>query len=622
MVGKRPSKPKRSARISSREAANHQPIAGGQKALQAYLDRITQLKVMNSNLESAMLFRQAILDAMNVMVVATDERGKISFTNLMAQRKLAFSAEEVIGQTPLLFQPKDIVSIPQDGPIERFSQVDPSYQEFFVQSILRFPGTIFCSILSRDKSRFPAKVTIFPLSDSPGKLTGYLGIVLDLSGMDRAESNHLVEELHILGLLKLNQMSEFSVEEIIHFALEEGIRLTRSRLGFIKFLGNSGNFFLFAANATGGVGPANPDISSEFQDAITEIIGETKGRKTHILMEEMLSFPPKSKRTSGKPIILDNGFCTPIFYCGKLVCVAGVANRDGRYEAAEIQKFTLLLDNMARVVSLKQAELGRERLRADLEKAREQEMLIGFQIQKLLLMGKPPRGIKGAKIGSVTIPSIGVDGDFFDFFKLSQFSFDVLVGDVMGKGVPAALMGAAAKSQFQRALNRLLLFFPRNVFPTPEDIMAKVHSEITPQLSSLDSFISLHFARFDMKQRHVFLINCGHTMIIHFHHISKSATLIPGNHPPLGINPSEVYRQIRVPFETGDIFVIFSDGVTDARNAAGNFFGTKSLVRLVEQHYSLKPTDLIKEIINSVVSFSGAKTFDDDLTLVVISANQ
>ena len=92
---------------------------------------------------------------------------------------------------------------------------------------------------------------------------------------------------------------------------------------------------------------------------------------------------------------------------------------------------------------LNRASLENERLR--------QEVEIGSVIQQTLLLGPPPGGLRSFRLATLAVPSALVDGDFYDFFRHDDGTLDVAVGDVMGKGVPAALVGAATKSQLLRA---------------------------------------------------------------------------------------------------------------------------------------------------------------------------
>ena len=127
---------------------------------------------------------------------------------------------------------------------------------------------------------------------------------------------------------------------------------------------------------------------------------------------------------------------------------------------------------------LKDELIVRERaISAELEQAREREVEIGFRIQQTLLLDQPPLDVPGLRVAALTIPSQRIDGDFYIFLRHPNQSLDVIVGDVMGKGIPAALLGAATKSHFLKALSDLMALSKEGELPEPKDIVMLAHAE-------------------------------------------------------------------------------------------------------------------------------------------------
>ena len=251
--------------------------------------------------------------------------------------------------------------------------------------------------------------------------------------------------------------------------------------------------------------------------------------------------------------------------------------------------------------------------------SRAREVETGAKIQQTLLLGQPPPGPAGDRVFALTIPSQQIDGDFYDFYVHGEDCLDVIVGDVMGKGVPAALMGAAIKSHLLRALSQLQSAASDRTVPTPEEIVAAVHAEVTGQFIQLERFATLCYARFDMTARRVTWVDCGHTKTLHFHPGSAHCgALEAGQNMPLGFSEREVYRQVSRPFEAGDLFLFYSDGVTEAQDADAEQFGVGRLRALVEAHPDFGPEALVRAIRDAVVSFSGSERMADDLTCVAV----
>jgi sigma-B regulation protein RsbU (phosphoserine phosphatase) len=254
-----------------------------------------------------------------------------------------------------------------------------------------------------------------------------------------------------------------------------------------------------------------------------------------------------------------------------------------------------------------------------LAQAHQREVEIGAKIQQTLLLGPPPGGTVGARVAALTMPSQAVDGDFYDFFPHHARCLDIIVGDVMGKGVPAALLGAAIKSALLRALSRLLAGAVPGMLPEPEDIVRQVHREVTRQFIRLEVFATLCYARLDLEQYRLALVDCGHTKAICFRHRTQCCETLQGDNMPLGFSEQELYRQVVFAVEAGDVVVFYSDGITEARNAAGEFFGVDRLLDVITAQHRLEPQQLVDTIRRTVSAFAGTETYADDLTCVVVT---
>jgi sigma-B regulation protein RsbU (phosphoserine phosphatase) len=254
----------------------------------------------------------------------------------------------------------------------------------------------------------------------------------------------------------------------------------------------------------------------------------------------------------------------------------------------------------------------------ELAQARHREVEVGAKIQQTLLLGQPPHDLPGVRVAALTSPSQQIDGDFYDFYRHNDRCLDVVVGDVMGKGVPAALLGAAIKSYFLRAFSQLSAALDRGKLPEPEEIITVVHADVTRQFIGLESFATLCYARFDVEKRRVTFVDCGHTKTVHFRQRTGTGETLQGKNIPLGFSEREIYKQVSVPFEGGDVFFFYSDGVTEAQNDAGEFFGGDRLVELIKLNNRLAPEELIDRVRRAVSAFSHAETFADDVTCVAI----
>jgi sigma-B regulation protein RsbU (phosphoserine phosphatase) len=286
---------------------------------------------------------------------------------------------------------------------------------------------------------------------------------------------------------------------------------------------------------------------------------------------------------------------------------------EGPFLVEERTLLQVVSEQLGEILELKRAE-------EDLARVREREIEIGSKIQQTLLLGSPPGNLKGLRIAAMTIPSQRIDGDFYEFVSLSDRILDLIVGDVMGKGVPAALLGAGTKGHFLKALSAMLS--SSCVAPLPGDIVQTVHDLMVEELIDLEAFVTLTYARFDLDARRLDFVDCGHPRTLHVRAAASRAALLEGSNVPLGFRLDEIYGQSSVPFGDGDLFFFYSDGITEARDGQGRLFGRDRLRRCIEEAATLPAEEVVERVRAAVMAFSHTRTFSDDLTCVAVKIEE
>ncbi|AXC10135.1 Serine phosphatase RsbU, regulator of sigma subunit [Acidisarcina polymorpha] len=246
-----------------------------------------------------------------------------------------------------------------------------------------------------------------------------------------------------------------------------------------------------------------------------------------------------------------------------------------------------------------------------------QEIEIASSIQQTLLLANAPKDVPALEIAACSVPSQQIDGDFHDFFQHPNGTIDVLVGDVMGKGVAAALLGAATKSQFLRATANLALRLSHGA-PSPADIVSRAASRLSDRLIALERFVTLVYARFDMETRTLMFVDCGHTSIIRESKRENECAFLRGDDLPLGVLPNHRCEQQTVGFLPGETYLFYSDGVTEGRSPEGEMFGPERLAECVQNWSSLGPALLVEQIRKQVTQFTQSEKLLDDFTCIAI----
>lgn len=297
--------------------------------------------------------------------------------------------------------------------------------------------------------------------------------------------------------------------------------------------------------------------------------------------------------------------------------------KDGS-EYTEEQSVTPVRDNdgaITHFIAIKRDITIRKELEDSVLAARDYEMRVAAQVQESLLASQPPRNMSAFDFAAISIPSLSVDGDFYEFLPHGPKVFDLLIGDVMGKGLQAALLGAAAKSQFMKIFSRLMTNSGKVVLPTPLELITSLHAVLARELIALESFVTLVCARFDASCRRMSFVDCGHTQTMLFRLEENVCEILTGKNCPLGFLARANYEEVQVNFSPGDLFVFYSDGVTECRNSDGEMFGNERLKDFIEQRRHDFPKKIMRELLDYVTDFSHGE-FSDDLSLVLVKVRE
>jgi sigma-B regulation protein RsbU (phosphoserine phosphatase) len=274
-------------------------------------------------------------------------------------------------------------------------------------------------------------------------------------------------------------------------------------------------------------------------------------------------------------------------------------------------------DNSRLLQSLNtQIELGRKKRQQRLIDAEtrtesdklHQELEESQEIQAALMPNALP-DIEGFDIAVAWKPARAVGGDYFDILKFSPRHTALCVADVAGKGMPAALLVSNVQAVLKSLASELF---------GPGELCAKVNSIMCGNMMTR-RFITCFYALLDSQNRRLSYTNAGHCppMLIRD---GVSLRMKEGG-PVLGIFPDRHYLQAHIDLQSGDCLVLFTDGVTEARNASGIEFGEDRLEELLTQLLSedkeARAADLRDRIMEAVNEFSDGEVYDDATLMVV-----
>ncbi|HMP75921.1 MAG TPA: SpoIIE family protein phosphatase [Kiritimatiellia bacterium] len=239
----------------------------------------------------------------------------------------------------------------------------------------------------------------------------------------------------------------------------------------------------------------------------------------------------------------------------------------------------------------------------------QQEMKWARDIQQTLLPRIMPE-IPGYQIHGVSLPASEVGGDYFDVVPSGQ-NWNCIIGDVSGKGVPAALIMSIVRS---------LIHTYAEVSGPPEEIVARVNRKLTPDIES-EMFVTLAAFAFDPESHRARVVRAGHEPLL----LVRANGTVERVQPPgtaMGLTDVPVFDELLAPidvrFEVGDAVVMFTDGITEARNPAQDELGYERFESWVSRHVADSAHDMVRALVAEVHAFAGGAPALDDITLLVV----
>jgi len=235
----------------------------------------------------------------------------------------------------------------------------------------------------------------------------------------------------------------------------------------------------------------------------------------------------------------------------------------------------------------------------------ESELVIAREIQSSILPRSAPE-LKGLRIYATYRPMTAVAGDFYEFIVVDQNRVGFLVADVSGHGVPAALIAAMVKVAMQ------------SVVPAahdPREVLRGLNRILSGQLQ--DQFVSAAYLWLDMEIRRALYSAAGHPPLLRWQ--EGKLERVESNGLLLGLRADSEYPVCEMPLNSGDRFLLYTDGVVEPENAAGDFFGDHQLEKIVRDNRSRLPAELSEELLSGIRRWRPASVpQQDDITLIII----
>jgi sigma-B regulation protein RsbU (phosphoserine phosphatase) len=389
--------------------------------------------------------------------------------------------------------------------------------------------------------------------------------------------NYRLWELESLYDIGLSIASTLNIEDLAEEIMFRMISLTNARRGALYLREGSGAFPLYRS----------------FGDVSADFLGNE-------LNDESVR--------DGKPLTFQDGKLVAVPIKGSNDAIIGIlaaADREtreggiGAFEENELRLLSLFANQVA--IALENARLHREALA---KQAMERELELAATIQRDILPKSIP-AVEGIEIAALSRPARQVGGDYHAFF-VRDGVLTALVADVAGKSMPAALLVSAL-----HAVVQLLFAEGREIGEIATELNRHIH-----RWSAENKFATMIMISIDQEAETLQFVNAGHNPAYLI--ANGKIDTMKSHGLPIGILPQTRYLAQTRPFPAGSSAVLYSDGITEAEDVAGEEFENARLEALLEQHLDCSSSTIRDQIADAVDNFVGEAPQKDDQTLVVV----
>lgn len=302
----------------------------------------------------------------------------------------------------------------------------------------------------------------------------------------------------------------------------------------------------------------------------------------------------------------DAGLIIPIYLKSKLIgaLIFGKKPSGKAYSEEDMDLLKTLASQSA--IAFENSRLQHEELS---KQKIEEELHIAKKIQDDLLP-KIDFKIDGLDISGLSIPAKSIGGDFYDLIKIAEDKILVAVADVSGKGIPAALYMSKVQAMIQ---------FASTILQSPRDILIEINKQVYEQLDR-SSFVTMVIALFDLKNKKVVISRAGHNPVIYSQNGHLETLNIHGM--GLGLEDERIFdinlEETELDINSNNIFLLYSDGLTEAMNRSKEEYGTERVLNIVKENRDQSSEFIQSKLINSVEVFRENTEQNDDITFVVV----
>ena len=433
-----------------------------------------------------------------------------------------------------------------------------------------------------------------------------------------AELERKIYEMEKLYHLGVRVSATLDINIVLDLCINTTVEVLEAKIGWL-FLVNEKNNWLSLGSMAKFEDEAHSSNNSQLESSVKIIkrekklgLEEEKSIAGWVVKNKkpLLTNDVDTKELLSNSIYKEAGFkvnsilCVPLLVKNKTIGVIQVCNKKDDTPFDSKDQHLLVSFAVHAAIAIENAKLYQEV--AEKERMKK-ELEIAHKLQTSILPDKPPQ-IEGYQIAAMSQPAKEVGGDFYDFIDVAKDKIGLAIGDVAGKGLPAALFMALSRS-FLRA---------QAIGNLKTDVVLTKTNKLITQDAREGMFVTALYAILDTREKVLRLSNAGHNPPILFHSTTGEYEVLKARSLVLGALEEVQFQEKEIILKTKDIIVFYTDGVIETMNKNKQQFGMEKLIKVLKDNPQLQATELIKLIQEKVEEFSEGQSQFDDFTLMLV----
>ena len=432
-----------------------------------------------------------------------------------------------------------------------------------------------------------------------------------------AELERKIYEMGKLYRLGVKVSSTLDIKAVLDLCISTTVDVLEAEAGFLFMIDDkSGRLFLgsmaISENSSLSLTNSSPESNIKIIKGKRVWLEKEKSVAGWVIKNRkpFLTNNVDNQEISANPVYKDFNFkvnsilCVPLLIKDKVIGVIQVCNKRKYTDFTDEDQHLLVSFAVHAAIAIENARLyqevaERERMKRELE--------IAHKLQTSLLPDKSPQ-VEGYQIAAMSRPAREVGGDFYDFIDVAENKIGLIIGDVAGKGLPAALFMALSRSFLRaQAIGNL----------KTNTVMEKTNRLITKDAKE-GIFVSAIYAILDTSSKVLRFSSAGHNPPILFRSATNNCEVLKTKDIVLGVLDEVKFQEKELFLKRGDIVIFYTDGVIEAIDENGRQFGMDRLITILKDNFYLQASELVNIIEEKIKEFVKNQPQFDDLTIMVV----